>query len=675
MPAKEVRVIIKEVVKNTLACNACRVRKGKCDGKFPCSYCIAKNITCEFAERKKRGPVKKRRLNDTETEPTSTALVCPRYEAELLDQAEARHYSEFYLKFMNMMMPLTSRRNMMEPQNTAHKVQAYAALAHCSCVLGNYTISQKYITQARLLGGAIYDSEDADAASAMLMISNYGKLVLDTRLCVHFTNMACSIADTAPPHKISGSLRAFCQISSIMNTLNITTKQRAALIASKSNELLQAGLINRPMSYFLTFAANVLDILGFNVWCETPTTISHVFQAINKIHISEVDRVKLLQIISVIVIDCQSQAVIDGYPCVLFANVFGPMYKGIVEWKSGHIAEGLENTIACLSGLRDLQHADIFGILADFSHICILGNLAKYLQEYGHNNLAIQMCGFMKKICNLMKPAFDFILELVDKFIDMALGRISSSTFYQIITVPSISTPPSFFYSSESFFSPISLHPYTPISPASPVSPASPASPVSPIPPSVSPLPTSPSTLPFLPTSPSTSSSSFASTPPSGSSSRSVSPLPQTPPSVSTPSPTPPPIPPLFASDACYSPNIETTFFFNETCSHNNNYNDNDVNTNNNYISSCNNLSNSDNLSNNNNLNSDDNSCNNANLCNNDNLCNNANSCNIDNVINNCSANNDCKDDKSSTNYLESFPSYINNFMFGFPILTFETSS
>lgn len=35
---RQVKVMIKEIYKHTAACNACRTRKRKCDGKAPCSY-------------------------------------------------------------------------------------------------------------------------------------------------------------------------------------------------------------------------------------------------------------------------------------------------------------------------------------------------------------------------------------------------------------------------------------------------------------------------------------------------------------------------------------------------------------------------------------------------------------------------------------------------------------
>ena len=91
---KHIKVVVKEVLKHTAACEACRARKRKCDGQAPCTYisllhplsqrlplpssfspsswlfdvpnCLSKNQECVFAAPRKRGPStnKKRSLND-----------------------------------------------------------------------------------------------------------------------------------------------------------------------------------------------------------------------------------------------------------------------------------------------------------------------------------------------------------------------------------------------------------------------------------------------------------------------------------------------------------------------------------------------------------------------------------------------------------------------------------
>ncbi|KAL3440564.1 hypothetical protein BJX65DRAFT_26930 [Aspergillus insuetus] len=40
--------------RSAVACNLCRLRKVKCDGKSPCSYCFARGAECAFQERKRR---------------------------------------------------------------------------------------------------------------------------------------------------------------------------------------------------------------------------------------------------------------------------------------------------------------------------------------------------------------------------------------------------------------------------------------------------------------------------------------------------------------------------------------------------------------------------------------------------------------------------------------------
>jgi hypothetical protein len=95
--------VVKEIRRNTAACEACQERKRKCDGKAPCSfisylhnfaillifkctpylrkylllaYCVGKKIECKFSQQKKRGPSKKRRMIEAEAGLSTTLSLC-----------------------------------------------------------------------------------------------------------------------------------------------------------------------------------------------------------------------------------------------------------------------------------------------------------------------------------------------------------------------------------------------------------------------------------------------------------------------------------------------------------------------------------------------------------------------------------------------------------------------
>lgn len=47
--------------KTTVACDACKKRKGKCTGTSPCTRCAEAGIPCTYLQgNKKRGPVSKK---------------------------------------------------------------------------------------------------------------------------------------------------------------------------------------------------------------------------------------------------------------------------------------------------------------------------------------------------------------------------------------------------------------------------------------------------------------------------------------------------------------------------------------------------------------------------------------------------------------------------------------
>jgi Fungal Zn(2)-Cys(6) binuclear cluster domain len=66
MEVKRVRV--------SVACDACKKRRGKCAGTSPCDYCSEHNVPCCFSTKsKKRGPASKHPKIETASSTASSA--------------------------------------------------------------------------------------------------------------------------------------------------------------------------------------------------------------------------------------------------------------------------------------------------------------------------------------------------------------------------------------------------------------------------------------------------------------------------------------------------------------------------------------------------------------------------------------------------------------------------
>lgn len=452
-----VKVIVKEVQKTTVACDACRNQHVKCDGKFPCSYCVAKNRLCEFSEPKKRGP--KRRLVTKEQgdqnqnvnvnvqkaekpavieESTLISLVAASTERDMLDNIEANKYFDFYLKFMSH-MPIAEGKELVQPRTTSKKVQAYATLAASSRILGDSNMSQKYISQARMLGGLIYDSPDPDGSAAMLVMHKYFQLVLDLPRATHYATMAASIAKMISPIKKDAKMDLMCKISATLINEKLNNQQQARKIRAAAHKCREFELPMSVLSSYLDFAAIVLEVVGYHVFYASSFTLANTFQVLDNAHIGAEDRGRILAALNNLML---AAAAHNRPGFSMFMSVFGPMYMAITEWKSGNITEALAHTMTTMTALQHLQNEKTIGLVADLPHVCILGSLAKFLHSRGLDNLSRQICQYIYQICDVMSPVFDFIRALVDRFIQMNLDSESATSPTTIPSTPtSILTP------------------------------------------------------------------------------------------------------------------------------------------------------------------------------------------------------------------------------------------
>eukprot|EP00026_Physarum_polycephalum_P018808 Phypoly_transcript_20547.p1 GENE.Phypoly_transcript_20547~~Phypoly_transcript_20547.p1 ORF type:complete len:211 (+),score=24.89 Phypoly_transcript_20547:66-635(+) len=163
----------------------------------------------------------------------------------------------------------------------------------------------------------------------------------------------------------------------------------------------------------MEFAALFLDVIGFYVTnASFPKTLEGLFSILENAHISPDDRIRILD----------SLTIVRLTPCAdprytMFNTVLVPMYMAITEWKSGNISEAVQQTLATMSALHYLRDNDTLGLLSDLPGVCVMGSLAKFLHEQHHYDLAMQMCDFIYRICDVMSPDLDFIRPVIDQFV------------------------------------------------------------------------------------------------------------------------------------------------------------------------------------------------------------------------------------------------------------------
>lgn len=423
--------------RTTNACDACRIRKRKCDGKHPCSYCVAKNQTCEFSQKKKRGP-KKRKIDETFDEDNSSIVIVdpsPK-EADMADLIEGFKYLELCWNHVRI-CGFTNKSKIHSPSTTAIKVQAYSAVAYAARLCGDKVHATTYINQARLLAGTIFDTPDMDAVAALMMMCHYSLLTLDLPRSAFYSAVASNLAKIVPSGKFDMKVGAFCQLTNILSDSTLPKSQKITTLQTVSKNLMPKLQLVAPdkataLANIIEFHASTIQILGFNTFYPESTYASKAFHLFDDVVISEEARLRLFGHMNQILFGCYEKGVVNH---ANFAKVILiPSYRAVVNWKSGHIGEAIENAIHCLAGLQVLDNSCIFGLLSHFPQVCVLGSVVKMLLEQGQVFLAKQLGDKIKSICNVMKPDLDFMCQQVDELMESVSPVTISSHPPPIIT-------------------------------------------------------------------------------------------------------------------------------------------------------------------------------------------------------------------------------------------------
>eukprot|EP00026_Physarum_polycephalum_P006010 Phypoly_transcript_06050.p1 GENE.Phypoly_transcript_06050~~Phypoly_transcript_06050.p1 ORF type:complete len:565 (+),score=69.51 Phypoly_transcript_06050:111-1805(+) len=452
---KRVKVTIKNLTKNTSACDVCRDRKKKCDGKAPCSYCVANNKECHFSQRRKRGPKFKsaspssssdeiqinRSANNTPTNGLNNSgavtihgrangmaifnAATSRYECEIIDKLEGSAFKEFYLLFVNPYMHLNSE-NIMSPITVAHRVQAYSALAIAARLCGDRSKAQTYMAQARALAGSVFDSPNVDTVAAMLMLAQFCRLTLDVPLYKYYCHLAYGLTKVGHT-KIQGKLGASCEMYNIMAKEDLNLKQKAVLIKQHLGHLaLSKDVADIIYMLFCENAANMLGSCNVNIVQPDLSSLSNCFYLLQNAIITPQERDEMLRVVNLA--KTAINASFGKELKAVYVNTFYcPMYSALVEWKSGHPAAALPHALVILDGLQKLHDAGLIAIVAKPSHIALMGTLVTFFYEQGLYTMAEQMCKKIKHICEILSPEYDFLRLRVDEYMSTKLATIPPS--------------------------------------------------------------------------------------------------------------------------------------------------------------------------------------------------------------------------------------------------------
>lgn len=218
-----VRVEVKEVRRISVACDACKKRKGKCTGTQPCIYCVNHNVICNYTPaNRSRGPRKKAKtdqykndfdgsipLSSSSGEEASSVdlaatmgdlqLVTPcsfALEEELSFEVEKLQLVDSYLEQSIDTYLVGYRDKFLNPQTLSQKAMSFSVLAVMLRAGGYLQRANRLIEQARLYVAQTFDEITIDSAIACTILSRYFSVV-DPK-GVLYTSMAHSIAKCLP---------------------------------------------------------------------------------------------------------------------------------------------------------------------------------------------------------------------------------------------------------------------------------------------------------------------------------------------------------------------------------------------------------------------------------------------------------------------------------------------
>jgi hypothetical protein len=236
------------------ACIACKQRKGKCCGN-PCTYCVTKNIQCEFVDGKKRGPTARAELPTTIS--ASPILI---KNAELFRLRQQSDFLDFYFQLLGALIPMEFKAPLLSTVSYSKhpvRLQLCIVYAHVMSTFGEIKLAEQYSIEAHRIAPQLFNSATKETAVALLMMAQFlwGK---DNRAWIYSTN-AANIAKILPaqtPEVKKTALAA--HILGVLSDPNTTGEKKA----SKALKALSHYPSVAPREIIINFIARIRINLG-----------------------------------------------------------------------------------------------------------------------------------------------------------------------------------------------------------------------------------------------------------------------------------------------------------------------------------------------------------------------------------------------------------------------------
>lgn len=194
-----VRIIIKEVKKQTTACVACRTRKAKCSGSTPCTRCTSKGLSCVFLQNKKRGPPAKKNVlaisQPSVNRRRRDGMVSPNFTEPILGAAsEQATLLDAYFDMVGAGLPIIKDfAGLSKPTTPVQQLQQCAVLAFMNGAAGQKDKATQLISQARSLAGGLFDDFSLASASGFVLLSIFFQDI-DKKLASYYAGVGRNLS-------------------------------------------------------------------------------------------------------------------------------------------------------------------------------------------------------------------------------------------------------------------------------------------------------------------------------------------------------------------------------------------------------------------------------------------------------------------------------------------------
>eukprot|EP00026_Physarum_polycephalum_P003626 Phypoly_transcript_03639.p1 GENE.Phypoly_transcript_03639~~Phypoly_transcript_03639.p1 ORF type:complete len:487 (+),score=147.92 Phypoly_transcript_03639:897-2357(+) len=296
---------------------------------------------------------------------------------------------------------------------------------------GNKSKSLVYMDQARILAGQIFDSAEIDAVVGMLFMSFYSMLTFDLSRTSFYSNIGASLCKMISEGKVSNKLSAICQLTTIMSDNTITTHQQARQFRQLINSLTHKSNQEQLICNKVSMIAELVQVFDHRLFYLAPTGKVNVFQILDNLVVREETRLTIFDIMNQLLINEANEV---GNCTSYMGKICIPVNRAVLNWKSGHVVEAMENALSCFYALQTIEDECLYDLLLHSTELYLMGALVKLFLEQGQFLLAQKMGMQVIKICSRMKPDLDDICQQVENLLQTHFASHNSTSPENIFT-------------------------------------------------------------------------------------------------------------------------------------------------------------------------------------------------------------------------------------------------